>query len=89
MGGKGGVLTPQQARQLMSVLEEMTEYVDGEELDGISAQKMIYEDTDGGSVQTGQDELPVVDLTETQDLPPGMPNEDTEEALLKKFRRGM
>lgn len=46
----GGVLSPEDARWLMSVLSEMTEYVDGEDLDAISAQKPIYEPPDSGGV---------------------------------------
>lgn len=42
-GMRGGVLSPQDAKRLMSVLQEMTEYVDGEDLEGIAAQKPIYE----------------------------------------------
>jgi hypothetical protein len=70
-GGQGGVLSPQDARRLMSVLKEMTEYVDGEDLDAISAQKPIYESGD-------VDELPTPD-TETEGS--GMRNEGGGEVM--------
>ncbi len=53
MGGRGGVLSPEDARRLMSVLSEMTDYVDGEDLDSISAQKPIYE-----SGRVGEEGIP-------------------------------
>lgn len=91
-GMGGGVLSPEDARRLMSVLQEMTEYVDGEDLGAISAQKPIYEtggeDRGAGAMEMGppdmgggEEEEPKVDvdaLIFKQEGPGGRPGMDEE-----------